>query len=326
MAQKVLVSGLKPTGELHIGNYLGAIKQLVDLQKKSYKRFYFIADYHALTVKYDAKEKREQIFKMAVDALACGIDPKKSIIFLQSNISAHNNLAWLLGNVTSTGELGRMIEFKEKVARGETPNAGLFNYPVLMAADVLIYGADYVPVGEDQRQHLELARTIARSFNQRFGKTFKEPVAIYTKTPRIMSLNNPQEKMSKSIPSGCLFLSDSPEVIRRKVMGATTDSLSKIGYDPEKRPAISNLIDIYAAFANMTQAQVVKKFAKANYSLFKGELADLIIKSLAPFRTKREKLLKNKKLVMKILADGAKKAIPIADRKLLEAKNRVGLI
>ena len=323
---KILVSGLKPSGELHIGNYLGALKNLVDLQEGNYQRFYFIADYHALTTKYDPKEKREQIFKMTVDALAAGVDPKKSTLYRQSNSSERNNLAWLLGNVTSTGELGRMSEYKEKVAQGNVPNAGLFNYPVLMAADVLMYDADLVPVGEDQRQHLELTRTIARNFNKLFGKTFKEPAALHTKTPRIMSLNNPDQKMSKSIPSGCLFLSDPPAVIKKKVMSATTDSNKSIGYDPKKRPGVSNLIDIYSAFAGISTSEVVKMFKGVGYAQFKADLAGLIIKSLEPFQLKRAKLLKDKKKIMKILEDGALKAQPIASKKLKEVKKKAGLI
>ena len=323
---KVLVSGLKPSGELHIGNYLGVLKNLVELQDEKYERFYFIADYHALTQKYDSKEKKEEIFKMAVDALAVGIDPKKSNLFLQSNIDEHNNLAWLLGNVVSTGELSRMIEYKEKIAQGQSPNAGLFNYPVLMAADILIYNADLVPVGEDQRQHLELTRTIARNFNSSFGKTFKEPKALHTKTPRIMSLNKPDQKMSKSIPNGCLFLSDSPEAIRKKVMSAATDSQKSIGYDPKKRPGVSNLVDIYAAFANISTSEVVKMFKGVGYADFKKDLAELLVKSLEPIQKERAKLLKNKKKVMKILEDGAKKVKPIATKSLDKAKDKAGLL
>jgi len=323
---KVLVSGLKPSGELHIGNYLGVLKNLVDLQDKDYKRFYFIADYHALTQKYDAKDKKDEIFKMAVDALAVGIDPKKSVLFLQSDINEHNNLAWLLGNMVSTGELGRMIEYKEKVAQGQVPVAGLFNYPILMAADILIYNADLVPVGEDQRQHLELTRTIARAFNGRFGKTFKDPKALHTKTPRIMSLNKPDQKMSKSIPAGCLFLSDPPDVIRKKVMSAATDSHKNIGYDTKKRPGVSNLVDIYAAFAGITTAEVVKMFKGVGYADFKKDLAELLVRQLEPIQKERARLLKNKKAVMKILEDGAKKARPIAAKSLDIAKGKVGLI
>ena len=326
MPKKIVVTGFQPSGSLHIGNYLGAFKQAIELQKKPYKRFYFIADYHSLTQRYDAKQKAKDIFNLAVDALALGIDPKKSTFFIQSQISEHANLAWILNTITSMGDLERMVEYKEKVSQGQTPNAGLFDYPVLMAADILLYNADLVPVGDDQRQHLELSRTIARTFNSRFGKTVKEPQGLYNTTARIMSLNNPTQKMSKSIPSGCVFLSDSPEEIKKKIMSATTDSHKEIGYDPKNRPAVSNLIDIYAAFSGMTNEAVVKKFKNVGYATFKMELAGLVSKSLAPFRKKRAVLLKNKRLVMGILASGAKAASPVAVKSLANIKKRVGLI
>ena len=327
MAKKVVVSGLKPSGELHIGNYLGAIKQLVELQNKSdYKRFYFIADYHALTQNYNAKDKSKEIFNMIVDSLAAGIDPKKSVFFVQSHISAHNNLAWIFDTITSTGELSRMIEYKEKVAEGHVPNAGLYTYPVLMAADILIYNADFVPVGDDQRQHVELTRTIARTFNTRFGKTFKEPKTLNAETSRIMSLSDPAKKMSKSIQGGCLFLSDSPEIIKKKVMSAQTDSERTIGFDPAKRPAVSNLVSIFAAFAGISPQKVVKKFEGKGYVDFKKELATLLIEKLKPIQKKRAELMKNKKKVMKIMEDGAKVARPIAEKTLEGVKNKIGLI
>lgn len=323
---RTVVSGLKPTGELHIGNYLGAIKQLVELQEKNFRRFYLIVDYHALTVQYDPKEKRGEIMNMAVDLLAAGINPKKSALFIQSHIGEHANLTWILNTITPVGELGRMIEYKEKVKQGQIPNAGLFDYPVLMAADIFIYKADFVPVGEDQRQHLELARTISRNFNKRFGKTFPEPKDLPTSTPRVMSLSNPTQKMSKSIPRGCLFLSDSPKKIKAKIMSAQTDSQDSIGYDPKERPAVSNLVSIYAGFANTTPQKVVKKFAGKGYADFKKALATLLINELKPFQKKRAALMKNKKKVMKILEDGAKIARPIAEKTLDEVKEKVGLI
>jgi len=326
MSQKVVVTGFQPSGTLHIGNYLGAFKQAIELQKKPYKRFYFIADYHSLTQKYDPKQKTKDIFNLAVDALALGIDPKKSTFFVQSQIEEHANLAWILNTITPIGELERMVEYKEKIAQGQTPNAGLFNYPILMAADILLYNADFVPVGQDQRQHLELTRTVARSFNTRFGKTFQEPQALHNATPRIMSLNNPNQKMSKSIPSGCLFLSDSPGEIKKKVMAATTDSQKEVGYDPKNRPAVSNLIDIYAAFSNMKMDTIVKKYKNTGYATFKADLAEVVIKALKPFRKRRAALIKNKKFVMKVLSDGAKVASPIALKKIIEVKKRVGLI
>ena len=326
MSKKVVVTGFQPSGSLHIGNYLGAFKQAIELQKKPYKRFYFIADYHSLTQKYDVKQKAKDIFNLAVDALALGIDPKKSTFFIQSAINEHANLAWILNTITPMGELERMVEYKEKVSQGQTPNVGLFDYPALMAADILLYDADFVPVGDDQRQHLELTRTLVRTFNSRFGKTFKEPLTLHNATPRIMSLNNPSQKMSKSIPSGCLFLSDSPANIKKKIMSATTDSHKEIGYDLQRRPAVSNLVAIYAAFSNITTDAVVKKFKNAGYATFKRELAALISNSLAPFRKKRASLTKKKGFVSKVLSDGAKIASPVASKKLAEIKKRVGLI
>ncbi|MDP3953335.1 MAG: tryptophan--tRNA ligase, partial [bacterium] len=303
-----------------------AFKQAIELQGKAYQRFYFIADYHSLTQKYDPKRKADDIFNVAVDALALGIDPKKSTFFVQSHVTEHANLAWILNTITSIGDLERMVEYKEKIAQGQIPNAGLFNYPVLMAADILIYNADVVPVGDDQRQHLELTRTLARTFNKRFGKTFTEPTALHNKTPRVMSLNNPAQKMSKSIPSGCLFLSDPPLVIKKKIMSAQTDSQKKIGYDPKKRPAVSNLIDIYAGFAGISTEAVVRKYKNTGYAKFKSDLAGLLTDFLEPFRENRAALMKNKKVVLKILEDGDKRAGKVAIKKLEEIKGRVGLI
>lgn len=326
MSKKVVVTGFQPSGSLHIGNYLGAFKQAIELQKKPYKRYYFIADYHSLTQRYDAKQKAKDIFNLAVDALALGIDPKKSTFFVQSHIKEHANLAWILSTITPMGELERMVEYKEKVTQGQIPNAGLFNYPVLMAADILIYDADIVPVGDDQRQHLELTRTLARSFNKRFGKTLKEPMALHNRTSRVMSLNNPTQKMSKSIPTGCLFLSDSPAVIKKKIMSAQTDSQREIGYDPKKRPAVSNLVNIYAGFAGISNEAVIRKYKNLGYAKFKSDLATLLANSLAPFREKRTKLMKNKKAVLKILEGGDSRASEAAVRKLVDIKQRVGLI
>ena len=323
---RTVVSGLKPTGELHIGNYLGAVKQLVELQKKNFRRFYFIADYHALTIQYDPKEKRWEIMNIAVDALAAGLDPKKSVIFLQSHVPAHNNLAWILSTLTSTGQLNRMVEYKERVKEGHIPNAGLFGYPVLMAADILIYDADFVPVGDDQRQHLELTRDIAKSFNKRFGKILIEPQALYNQTPRVMSLNDPKKKMSKSVPAGCLFLSDSPDIVRRKIMSAQTDSHKTIGYDPRKRPGISNLLSIYSEISGKSIDGLVKEFKNGGYAKFKKSLAEEIISFLKPIQQRRRELSKNKAATMKILKAGAKIANRIAEKKLAEVKRAAGLI
>lgn len=327
MTKPIIVSGLKPSGQLHIGNYLGMLKQSVELQNSGkYNCFYFIADYHSLTVKYEPEEKRKEILDMAIDALAAGLDPKKSTIFLQSHVAEHANLAWILNTITSMGELERMIEYKEKISEGQTPNAGLFDYPVLMAADILIYNAEKVPVGDDQRQHLELTRTIARKFNRKFGKTFKEPQAILTKTPRVMSLNNPKKKMSKTQPAGCVFLSDPPDVIRSKIKSAVTDSYKEIGYDPKNRPAISNLVLIYSEFSNLPIPEVLKKFKGKNYAEFKQDLAEAIIAALKPFNERRRILASDQNKIMEILRNGAKKARMIAQKTMEEARKKAGLL
>jgi len=327
MAKKIVVSGLQPSGTLHIGNYLGMLKNAKALQeKKEYETLYFLADYHSLTTKFTPQEKRKDILELAVDLLAAGLDPKKSTLFTQSHIDEHANLAWIFNTITSTGELERMIEYKEKIKQGQVPNAGLFTYPTLMAADILIYKAEFVPVGEDQRQHLELTREIARTFNKRFGETFPEPKNLPTETPRVMSLSDATQKMSKSTIKGCLFLSDSPKEIKAKIMSAQTDSHKSIGYDPKKRPAVSNLISIYAGFSGMSNDDVVRIFKDRNYADFKQALASLLIEELTPFQKKRAQLLKNKKKVIKILDDGAKHARPIAQKTLEEVKAKVGLI
>ncbi len=323
----VIVSGLKPSGELHIGNYLGMLKQAVDLQDSGkYTPFYFIADYHSLSQRYEPKEKAAEIFKIAVDILAMGLDPKKSVIFIQSHVPEHANLAWIFNTITPVGKLQNMIEYKEKLSEGQMPNVGLMDYPVLMAADISLYKAEYVPAGEDQRQHIELAREIVRTFNDRFGKTFKEPKAVTTKCARVMSLADPTKKMSKSIPNGCLYLSDSPAVIGDKIKRAVTDSFSTIEFDPEKRPAVSNLVLIYSEFSGLSTDDLVKKIKGCGYAEFKNNLSDVVIEKLLPFQTRRNKLLKNKKNVMSILASGAKKAEKIASKTMTEVKKKAGLI
>ncbi len=324
---KTVLSGIQPSGTLHLGNYLGFLRQAVALQDNpSYRRFYSIVDLHSLTGRYNPKEKAREIYELAVDLLAGGVDPKKSTLFIQSHIEEHTELAWIFSTITSMGQLERMVEYKEKVSQGLTPNAGLFNYPVLMAADILIYKADKVPVGDDQLQHLELARDTARAFNRRFGKTFPEPKAILTKAPRVMSLNNARQKMSKSLPQGCLFLTDSPKLMREKIMRAETDSYTEIGYDPARRGAISNLVMIYAELSGRTTSQVVQMFKGMGYAEFKKELAEIAIKTFRPFQERRAKLIKNRSHVMKVLENGAKVARPVAEKTMKEVRRKVGLI
>ena len=327
MNKLTIVSGIKPTGDLHLGNYLGMLRQAVELQNSGkYECFYMIVDLHAMTQKFTREEMSSRTLDLAVDLLAGGIDPKKSVLFAQSQVLEHANLAWIFNCVTSMGELQRMVEYKEKVEEGHVPNVGLFNYPVLMAADILLYKAEVIPVGEDQRQHVELARTIVRSFNSKFGETFKEPKAVTTKTPRVMSLSDPLKKMSKSMPAGCVFMQDVPAVIRKKIMAAVPDSERKVAYDPEKRPGISNLILLYSEFTGVSIEETLAKFKDAKYSEFKSALADAVISALEPIQKKREELLKNKKNVMAVLSEGAERARAVAEKTMEEVREKVGLI
>ena len=324
----ILVSGIQPTGKLHIGNYLGALKNFVELQNSGdYQCYFFIADLHSMTEPYEPSEKQRQILNLTADFLAAGINPKKSIIFLQSLISAHSELAWILDTITPMGELERMTQFKDKSARQEANvNAGLFAYPVLMAADILLYGTRVVPVGDDQLQHLELTRTVARKFNTRFGgTTFMEPKGLLTKTPRVMSLKDPSKKMSKSQPESCLFLDDEPEAIAAKISCATTDSDTKIAYDPEKKPGLSNLLEMYAALTHLEARTVAEEFAGAPYSEFKQKLSVLVSSYFAEFRTNKKKLIAKPGALMKVLEVGSKKAQKVADAKMIEVKRKVGL-
>ncbi|MBI2037211.1 MAG: tryptophan--tRNA ligase [Candidatus Liptonbacteria bacterium] len=327
MAEPVLISGIQPTGSLHIGNYLGALKHFVELQDSGiYNCYFFIADYHSLTEPFTKEEKERQVLDLAATFLAAGLDTKKSTLFIQSSVPASTELAWILSTLTPFGELRRMTQFKEKGGEKESANVGLFTYPVLMAADILLYDAKVVPVGEDQLQHLELARTVARKFNTKFGKVFVEPKALMTDVPRLMSLKNPEKKMSKSDPTGCLFLDDAPEAIRKKIMGATTDSGDAIAYDIQQRPGISNLVLIYAAMSGSETSAVVEKFSGMGYASFKQELAELLIEKLAPFRETKAALVKNSKKVHEAFARGAEKANAIAAEKMLAVKSTVGLL
>jgi len=323
----IVVSGLKPSGKLHIGNYLGMTKQSIALQSSGkFNCFYFIADYHALTQKYIPKDKYTQIFDMAIDALALGIDPERSVFFLQSDILEHANLAWLFDCITPAGQLPGMIEFREKVEEGQPANAGLLNYPVLMAADILIYKAMSVPVGEDQRQHLELARDIARTFNKRFGETFPEPKGIFVEGLRIKSLDDPNKKMSKSLPKGCLYLTDSPEMIKKKIRSAVTDSGTEVIFDPAKKPALANLLLIYSEMSGKTIKDIVAEHEGSGYKKFKDNLAETVSLALEPFREKRAEIAANPDRVRKILLEGAKEARSVAQKTLEEVKRKMGLI
>ena len=323
----ILVSGIQPSGRLHIGNYLGALKNFVDLQNTGrYQCYFTIVDLHSIAEDFDPKEKYKQILDLAADFLAAGLDPKKSTIFLQSHVPAHVELAWILNTITPMGELRRMTQYKEKTtAGGESENVGLFDYPVLMAADILLYDAKYVPVGEDQLQHLELTRTLARKFNSKFGNTFVEPKALLTETPRVMSLGNPEKKMSKSQPETCIFLDDTPEQIRNKVKRAVTDSGSEVRYDPAIKPGISNLLSIYSALSGDPIKKIEAEFAGKNYGHFKAMLAEVVISHFAEFRKKKRSLMAKPNKLRTILIAGSKKAEGGANKKIREVKKKIGL-
>ena len=325
--KSVVVSGIKPSGKIQIGNYLGMIKQSVALQSTDkFNCYYFIADYHTLTQKYLINEKSAEIFDMAIDLLALGIDPEKSIFFAQSDVLEHANLAWLLDCVTPVGQLQGMIEFKEKIDEGQPATAGLLNYPVLMAADILSYKGSFVPVGEDQRQHLELVRDIARTFNKKFGAIFPEPAGIFVDGLRVKSLDNPNKKMSKSLPKGCLYLTDSPEIVRKKIRSAVTDSGTEIIYDSQNKPALANLLLIYSEMSGLPINDIVKSHKGASYKEFKDDMATAVSVALTVFQEKRAEIASNPVKVKNILKEGAEKARATAYKTLREAKTKMGLI
>lgn len=329
----ILVSGIQPTGKLHIGNYLGALKNFVALQDSGkYAPLFFVADLHSMTEEYDPKEKQKQVTDLLLDYLAAGIDPKRSTVFVQSAIPEHSELAWILQTVTPFGELRRMTQFKDKANVSETEdlasvsaNVGLFTYPALMAADILLYDAAFVPVGDDQLQHLELTRTLARRFNGKFGKTFMEPKPLLTKVPRLMSLDDPSKKMSKSRPEGCLFLDDKPEVIRTKLARATTDSDREVRYDPERKPGVSNLLLLYEAMSDIDRKLIEKRYAGKGYAEFKKDLGEVLVHALQPFQKKKREFKKKLPTVRTLIAKGNKRAGGLAEAKMKVVKKRTGL-
>ncbi|MEK7608627.1 MAG: tryptophan--tRNA ligase [Patescibacteria group bacterium] len=326
MKRQVLVSGIQPSGKLHIGNYLGALKNFVELQNSGkYDCFFFIADLHSITESFDPKKKQKQILELAADFLAAGLNPKKSTLFLQSLVPAHTELAWIFNTITPMGELERMTQYKDKSAKAEIVNAGLFTYPTLMAADILLYNPAAVPVGDDQLQHLELARTIVRKFNGRFGRIFTEPKGILTHTPRVMSLRDSSRKMSKSDPASCLFLDDSPEEIHDKVKRAVTDSGSEIKYDPKEKPGVSNLLGIYSAVTGRPMRDVEKEFAGNTYSHLKERVAFALAEHFREYRNKKAGLMVKSAALKSLLVSGSKKASKVAEKTLFAAKKKVGL-
>ncbi len=323
-----IFSGIQPTGNLHIGNYFGAIKQWIDLQHEN-DCFFCIVDLHAMTVPYNQEKLPELVLEKAIVYLAAGLDPEKVTVFIQSSVKEHTELAWLLNTITPLGELYRMTQYKEKSAKDKkNENAGLLNYPILMAADILLYSTEIVPVGEDQKQHVELARDIARRFNNKFGETFILPKEKLAKEgAKIMSINNPLKKMSKSDTNknASILLLDSPEDIRKKIKSAVTDTYKTIKYDKEKRPGVANLLTIYALLSETEIKEVEKEMKGKSYKNFKEELADLTVEKLEPFRRKREELLSREVYVREILKQGERKARSLAESKMSEVRRKMGI-
>lgn len=322
---KRILTGLQPTGTITLGNYIGAIKQMVQYQN-DYESFLFIADLHAITIPQDPKELSKNVKNLLALYLACGIDPNKNKIFIQSENEYHANISWLLECNTYYGELSRMTQFKDKSKKNANFTSGLLTYPVLMAADILAYDIDYVPVGIDQKQHVELARDIATRFNNKYGETFKLPEALISKNgTKIMDLLTPDKKMSKSNENqkGVIRLLDDPNVIRKKIMGATTDSEMQVKFDPENKPGISNLINIYISFTDKTIADVEEKFKDSNYGEFKKAVADVVIDHISKIQEKYNEII-NSNEIDKILDDGIKFTREIAKNKFIDMKTKMG--
>jgi tryptophanyl-tRNA synthetase len=322
-----IFSGIRPTGGLHIGNYLGAIKQWIALQETN-ECVFCIVDLHAMTTPYNPKELQKNILETTAVYLAAGINPEKSIIFVQSDVKEHAELAWLLGTITPMGELSRMTQFKDKSKQHKDyVNAGLFTYPVLMAADILLYKSKAVPVGKDQEQHVELTRTISRKFNQKFGEVFDEPETLMPKAgAKIMSLTNPKKKMSKSDePKSCISLFDSPEDITKKIMSAETDSGKDVIYNVTKKPGISNLLTIYSLVTDQSIQDIEKQFKGKGYGDLKKSLAKVLVDYLEPFRRKEKELETRDVYVKDILEKGASRAKIIAETTMKEVREKMGL-
>ncbi len=326
MGKEIMLTGLQPTGIITLGNYIGAIKQMVENQEK-YKSIVFIADMHAITVPIDSDTLAQNIKQLLAIYIACGIDPEKNMIFLQSDNEYHANISWMLECNTYFGELSRMTQFKDKSSKHANFTSGLFTYPVLMAADILAYDTKYVPVGIDQKQHVEIARDIAIRFNKKYGETFVVPEPLIRESgTKIMDLQEPNKKMSKSSESqkGVIRILDDVKTIRKKINSAVTDSIGKVNYDPENQPGISNLINIYTSMTGETKEEVVAKFADANYGTFKQAVADVVIEKFEAIQTRYNELINSDELD-KILNDGMEASRKIAKAKYELMKNKIGL-
>ena len=327
--QDLLFSGVSPSGMPHLGNYIGALKQWVSLQHE-YKCYFCIVDLHAITVPQDPKELRQNSINLAASYLAIGLDPKRCTLFVQSEVPEHLELAWVMSSIAKMGEMERMTQFKDKSQKGgrERSSLGLFTYPALMAADILLYDTTIVPVGDDQTQHVELTRVLARRFNDHFGPTFTEPkVLIQKHGARIMSLAHPEQKMSKSDESknGVIMLDDDAEAIRHKIMRAVTDSEVGVKYDEEKKPALANLLTIYHHMSGKTMEEIEKMYAGKGYGDFKKGLAEVVIEHLAPISKKLKHYREHPQELIKVLDHGRDEAHHAAREKMSLVRDRIGL-
>ena len=326
-----VLSGIQPTSDsYHLGNYLGAVRNWVAMQD-DFESFFFIADLHALTVEQDPKVLRERTYKSVAQLIAAGIDPASSAIFVQSHLPEHAELGWIMQCLTGFGEARRMTQFKDKSTKGGegASSVGLFAYPMLMAADILLYRPQYVPVGEDQRQHLELTRDLAGRFNTRYKKTFKLPEPYILKdTAKIYDLQDPTSKMSKSASSanGLIDLLDDPKVSAKKIKSAVTDSDTVIAYDEKKKPGVSNLLRIYSALTGTPVDEIVAKYEGRGYGDFKGDLADIVVEFVTPFRDRTLELMADKAELDAIVKDGAERARVVARKTLSDVYAQVGLV
>lgn len=323
---KRVFSGVQPTGNIHIGNYLGALKQFVELQDEN-ECIYCIVDMHSITVPQDPKELRKHTLDVAALYLAVGIDPKKSIVFVQSDVPGHAELSWVLTCNSYTGELSRMTQFKDKSKGKESAPTGLFTYPILMAADILLYDADIVPVGNDQKQHIELCRDIAIRINNKYKKTFVVPEGRFLKAgARIMALDDPMKKMSKSAENihSRISLLDEPPKIKKSIMRATTDSDGSIRFDPENKPGVSNLLTIYSVFSGKEIAEIEKEYEGRGYGDFKKDLVEVTTQALTPIKERFNEIRESEELIQ-ILKDGAERAGAIAEKTMKRVKENFGL-
>ena len=327
-AKKRMLSGIKPSGDLTLGSYLGAIKNWAE-RAETYDCFYFMADLHAITVRHNPADLRRRTLEQLAQYIACGLDPEKNTLFIQSHVHQHAELGWILECYSMFGELSRMTQFKDKSAKNaDNINAGLFTYPALMAADILLYQADLVPVGADQKQHVEIARDIANRFNGLYGNTFKLPEPyIPAIGAKIMSLAEPEKKMSKSDPNvnANILVMDKPEDIMRKFKRAVTDSQGEVRRGPDK-PGINNLITIYSVATGKTPEQIEEEFAGKGYGDFKTACGEAVVEMLRPFREKTEELLRNKDYLDQVCAQGADRAARLAGRTLEKVYKKVGFV